>query len=168
MNRLHQGRYGVGRWLALFIFTLVLIGPAIRIFSFLGGYSHTIGLLARARHPYFSYTYYAVEQLISFAVQGYGVFAGIRLWRIRSGAVRQAKIFLFGIVLFAFADYIMGTIWIIVVTPLTIRASALSKFLSGQTAMALIETAIYAAVWYSYLLKSERVRVTFLQDLPTG
>ena len=72
------------------------------------------------------------------------------------------------VVLFAFADYIMGTIWIIVVTPLTIRASALSKFLSGQTAMALIETAIYAAVWYSYLLKSERVRVTFLQDLPTG
>jgi hypothetical protein len=78
------------------MFTLVLIGPAIRILSLLSTYSHTLEILARA-------------------------------------------------------------------TSQAIRASALSRFLSGQTAI-LLQTVIYAAVWYAYLLKSERVTGLFASN----
>ena len=55
----------------------------------------------------------------------------------------------------------MEIIWILLMTPEAIRASALSRVLYGQTAMALLQTAIYAAIWYTYLFKSERVRATY-------
>jgi|ERR1700722_5716883 len=160
LDRLSHPR-GVGGWLLFFIFSLVFFGPATRIFGFLGHYRHSMQIFARSPHSYSLYTYYFVEQLASFAVYGYGIFAGIQLWKIRSGAIQQAKRFLVSILVYAFLDYSMEIIWILLMTPEAIRASALSRVLYGQTAMALLQTAIYAAIWYTYLFKSERVRATY-------
>jgi hypothetical protein len=118
-------------------------------------------IFARSPHSHSLYIYYFVEQLASFAVYGYGIFAGIQLWKIRSGAIQQAKRFLVSILVYAFLDYSMEIIWIFLMTPEAIRASALSRALYDKTAMALLQTAIYAAVWYAYLFKSERVRATY-------
>jgi len=41
------------------------------------------------------------------------------------------------------------------------RATALSSFLVGTSAQTLLRSAIYIAVWYAYLTRSERIRVTY-------
>ena len=159
---------GAGGWLLFFIFTLVFIAPAVRIFSFLGTYGHSIELFSRSAHSHLFFAYYISEQLASFAVRGYGIYAGVQLWRTSPGAVDQAKRFLLLLVLFAFADCTAGA-WLVVFTvPEAIRGSALSNFLSGQTAKTLLQVCVYSGVWFSYLLKSERVRATFSQHPPVS
>jgi hypothetical protein len=167
-GRLNHPQRRASGWLLFFIFTLVFIGPATRIFGFLGAYRHSMELFSRSSHPHLFFAYYASEQLASFAVRGYGLFAGIRLWRISPGAVGQAKRFLFYLVVFSVADYATGAMYVVLTTPEATSVSALSKFLTGQAAKAILQACIYAGVWYSYLLKSDRVRVTFSRDQPTA
>jgi hypothetical protein len=167
-NRIDRACYGVGGWLLFFIFSLVFIGPGTRVIGFLGTYRHNLQIFARSPHRDAYYAYYFVEQFVRFTVYAYGIFAGIQLWRIRPEAVRQAKLFLLSILLFALADYAFGAMWIDIFTPERTRASVLSRFLSGPIAIALIETTFYATIWYFYLLKSQRVRATFSQELPTA
>jgi hypothetical protein len=161
-ERHNSSLHGVGGWLLFFIFTLVFFGPAARLFSFLLAFRQNIQTFAQAPHPHSLYTFYSVEQLVSFGIYGYGIFAGIQLWKTRPGAVEHAKRFIVALLLFAFADYVMAIIWVLLMTPEAVRTLALPEVLYGQAAKALLQTAVYAAVWYAYLLKSERVRVTFL------
>ncbi len=147
---------GVGGWLLFFIFTLVFFAPIRNIFSFLDSYEHSVGVFSRLpqSHPFFAY--YVSEQLAIFAARGYGIYVGIRLWRTSLGAVDHAKHFLLFLLLLAFADYIGGALIVEAVRP-----SALSNFLSGRSAIALLQSCVYSGVWYFYLLYSDRVRATF-------
>jgi hypothetical protein len=167
-GRFNDPHRRAGGWLLFFIFTLVFIGPTIRIFTFLGNYRQTMELFSRSSHSHLFYAYYVTEQFASFAVRGYAIFAGIRLWRISPGAVNEAKRCLFFLMLFALADYTTGAILVVLVVPEAVRVSALTNFLTGQTGRALLQTCGYSGIWYSYLLKSERVRVTFSQDQPSA
>src|ERR1700722_10997445 len=166
LDRLNHPQGRVGGWLLFFILTLVFFGPAMCVFTFLGHYRHSMQLFARSHHSYSLYAFYFVEQLASFAVRGYGLFAGIQLWKMRLDAIQHAKRFLLILLLYAFLDYTTAIIWTVLMTPEAIRSSALSRVLYGPTATALLQTAFYAAIWYAYLLKSERVRVTFLMRTP--
>jgi hypothetical protein len=157
-----------GGWLLFFIFTLVFIGPAIQIFNFLGSYRHSMDLISRSSHPHLYLAFYGSEHLVAFALRAYGIFAGIQLWRIVPGAVGQAKRFLFYFAVFSVADYATGGMFVFLTTPEGVSVSALSTFLAGKTGKALLQACGYAAIWYSYLLKSARVRVTFSQDQPAG
>jgi hypothetical protein len=78
---------GVGGWLLCFIFTLVFFSPAVRVWDFVAGYHQTMGNIAHIqRHPYSLYQLYFVEQLVAFALSGYGIIVGIRLWNVQPGA----------------------------------------------------------------------------------
>jgi hypothetical protein len=118
-------------------------------------------IFARSSHSHFHYAYYFVEQVAYFALCGYGIFTGTQLWKIRPGAIQQAKQFLLILLVFTFLDYTTVIIRILLMTPESIRASVLSRFLYGQRAKVLLQTTIYTAIWYAYLLKSKRVRATF-------
>jgi len=155
-----------GGWLLFFILTLVFIGPATRIFYFLGSYRHSLELILQTPHSNLHLAFYISEQLAAFAVRGYGLFAGIRLWRIIPGALGEAKRFLFYLAVFSVADYATGAMFALL-TPEVIRVSALSQFLTGQI-KPLVQNCGYAGIWYSYLLKSNRVRVTFSCPQPHG
>jgi hypothetical protein len=168
LDRLSQTSQGVGGWLLLFVLSLVIFGPAARVLNFLGGYRPSLEVFAKSSHGYSLYMFYFIEQLTSFAVCGYGIVVGIRLWRICPGAVQQAKRFLLSLLLFAFLDYTTGIVWFIGMTPGATQASALSRVLYGQAFMALLQTAAYTAIWHAYLWKSQRVRMTFSQDPPRG
>jgi len=118
-------------------------------------------VFAHSSHPYSLYVFYGGETLAGFAVYAYGLFAAVQLWRIRPGAVEHAKRFLFFLFCFRAADYMMGLNWIAVMGPAQSRAVSLSNFLAGKTALTLLRSAIYIAVWYAYLSRSERIRVTY-------
>lgn len=153
---------GAGGWLLLFIFTLVFFGPAAHVFAFLRGYRHSMEIFPRSTHPYSLYEFYFVEQLVGFAVYGYGIFAGIQLWKTRPAAVKHAKQFIIALVAYRLADFVVGVNWVSVMAP----HGTLSKFLSWRTVKPVLNASIYGAVWYSYLLKSKRVRMTFLLKSP--
>jgi len=152
---------GVGGWLLFFIFTLVFIGPATRVYGFLEAYGHIMRVFARSSHSTAALVYYFAEQMASFAVYGYGVFAGIELWKMRPGAVEKAKLFILVLLAFALLDYASGLIWIVLATPEANRASALFRVADGTGVEIIFKTCIYGSIWYAYLMKSKRVRATF-------
>lgn len=159
-ERLNHACCGVGGWLWLFLVGVIL-SPFFYASNVLHGYQHNMDVFARSAHPYSLYLFYAAETLAGFAVYSYGLFAGIQLWRIRHGAVEHAKRFLFFLFCFRAADYIIGLNWIAVMGSQQSRTMALSNFLEGKTALTLLRSAIYTAVWYAYFSRSERIRVTY-------
>jgi hypothetical protein len=162
-SRLHP-YYGVGGWLLFFIFGIVLVAPVLHTWNVWHAYRHSMEIFARSVHPYSLYAFYALETIAGFALYGYGIFAGIQLWRIQPNAVQHAKRFLLLLLAYRFADYVMGINWIALMASQDARAGALSNFLVGSAAKNLLRTAFYVALWYAYLSRSERVRVTFVEN----
>jgi hypothetical protein len=153
--------YGIGGWLLIFVIALVFIGPLAHLRASILGYQHSVESFARARHKYSLYGFYFTEQILGLAFDGYSIFAGIQLWKIRAGAVQRARQFLLALLLFRFLEYGVGLIWTVLMAPDSARSIAVSKFAFGNAAMNLLRGVIFAAVWYSYLLRSRRVRATF-------
>ena len=159
-ERLRHPYYGVGGWLILFLIGLFL-SPFLYVRNVLLRFQHNMDVFAHATHPYSLYAFYGMETLAGFAVYGYGLFAGIQLLRIRPRAVDHAKRFLIYLLCYRIADYARGLNWIALMGSEHSRATAFSNFLVGQSAQTLLRSAIYIAVWYAYLTRSERVRVTY-------
>jgi Protein of unknown function (DUF2569) len=156
---------GTGGWLALCIFTLIVSVPAAHVLYFVNSYQHSLEVILRSHHRYSLLAFYFVEQLANFGVRGYGIYAGIQLWKVRQGAIEKAKRFLLGLMLIALLDYVTGIVWIFLMEPSrSLVADKVLTFVRGRNSMAVLQTAFYVAIWYTYLLKSERVRVTFLMD----
>jgi hypothetical protein len=159
-DRLSHPYYGVGGWLWLFLIG-VSLSPFVYARNVLLGYQHSMDVFSHSAHPNSLYIFYAMETLGGLVVYGYGLFAGIQLWRIRPGAVEHAKRFLFYLFCFGAADYLMGLNWIAVMGHEHSSAIAFSNFLGGKSALKLSRAVIYIAVWYAYFSRSERVRVTY-------
>ncbi|MBZ5696793.1 MAG: DUF2569 domain-containing protein [Acidobacteriia bacterium] len=151
-----------------FICTLVFFGPAAEIWSFVRGYHHFMETVLHVPHPYSARAYYFAEKLVVFAIRAYGILTGIQLWKIRPGAVERAKRFLTIYFAYALVDYLMGIIWLALMTPEGLRHLALSNFLSGNAYRAPLSATGYAAIWYAYLSKSARVRSTFFENAQGG
>jgi len=159
-ERLHHPYYGVGGWLILFLIG-ILLSPFLYVRNVLLRFQHSMDVFARAAHSYSLYALYGMETLAGFLVYGYGLFVGIHLLRIRPRAVEHAKRFLVYLLCFRIAVYVMGLNWIALMGSEHSRATALSSFLVGTSAQTLLRSAIYIAVWYAYLTRSERIRVTY-------
>ena len=159
-DRLSHPYYGFGGWLWLFVIGC-LLSPFLFARNVLLRFQHNMDAFVHSAHHNSLFIYYATATLAGFVVYGYGLFAGIQLWRIRPRAVEHAKRFLFYLFCFRAADYLMGLNWIAVMGPENSRAVAFFSFLGGKTALTLLRSAIYIVVWYAYLSRSERVRVTY-------
>lgn len=160
--------FGVGGWLLFFILTLVFFSPASYIVAVLVGYRHTMESFSRSAHPYSLYQFYFVEQAVGLALCGYSIFAGIQLWKKRPGAVGNAKRFLVLLAIFRLADFVAGLDWAAIMG----TRGTLSHFLSVGTWRIPLNSLLYVALWYSYLLRSIRVRNTFsphgVASVPSG
>jgi hypothetical protein len=154
------GRYqpkGIGGWLLFFILTLVIFGPVAGIVQIKSGYHHNMELFSRSVHPYLLYGFYGVEQLLGFTIRGYGIFAGIQLWRRNPAGIENAKRFMIAFLIFSVADLAMGMNWVVLMG----HKGSLSRFISWQTVKPLLNAIGYALIWYSYLVKSNRVLMTY-------
>ena len=130
-----EPRYrGVGGWLAFFIVSLVVIRPIAHLVHFLRNNEHTLSVIYKSQHPYSLLAWYLGEKIVLFAIVGYGVFAGIQLFRIRPGAVWHAKTSLFYLLMYALADYIIAMNWVGLMVSNKSHAAALSNFLAGPAA----------------------------------
>ena len=162
-DRLLHPYYGVGGWLAIFIFSIVFVGPAYHVLHAVQHYADNMELIASSDHPYSLYLFYFGQTATRFAVYGYGMFAGIQLWRIRPNAVQHAKQFLIILLGLPVADFVMGINWFTLIFSEEGRTIALSSSLD-RTVRAIVRAAIYSAVWYAYLSRSERIQVTYSKN----
>jgi Protein of unknown function (DUF2569) len=140
---------GVGGWLALFIFGLVVGGPLITVYKLSEEYRNFIpagggspgGLLI-----------VGTDISISSAITAYGIYAGVSLFRGKPKAVTAAKRFL--ITLFIYS---------VLIVLLVILAGVLDPNQKTDTESlgASFRGLLYVLVWYSYLKKSKRVAATY-------
>jgi hypothetical protein len=151
---------GIGGWLLFFVLTMVVFGPAIYIVLFFTSYGHTMEGFARSSHPYANYLFYAVEQLADIAVRGYGIFAGIQLWKIRPTALMHAKRFLLLVALYHLADFAVAVNFRWILDP----PGTLGRYLP-QALLRQSRNLVYPVVWYAYLLNSKRVHNTFCSQI---
>lgn len=145
-----SGRKGVRGWLLVFCLMLTVVGPLISSWLMAERYLSLEPFFAASR---------SIEAalFISIAIEacsvGFGVYAGIRLWSIRPGAVNTAKRAL----LIGLAANVVTTALLIATGP----ASNAEGRLLHEVTMKLIPDFIFFTVCFAYLNKSTRVHVTY-------
>lgn len=146
---------GVRGWLLLFCVSLTILSPLITVFNIISGYQEV--------SPYIAVfpgllTITIIDAVLSIALTGFSIYAGIALWKIRTNAVKIAKKYLLTMlgysILSAFLPFMAG-----------LPSEANQSMISG-VAKSLFRAIIYVAVWYSYLNKSVRVRETYDKIIP--
>jgi len=144
---------GVGGWLLFLCLALTVFGPL-----------STLGVVTISFNQVSSFfdlypglmVITAIDAVLSLILSAFSIYAGIGLWRVRSGAVQMAKRYLLCV-----AGYLV--------------VAAILPFMSGvpsagDNAMimgALTGTCrglLFIVIWYSYLNKSKRVRNTYSSD----
>jgi len=93
------------------------------------------------------FIFFIIHAVCYFGVSGFGVYAGIALWRIRPGAVRLAKRFLLTFLVFGMVSYALRV------------AGGQADSLEG-----LRNVGWWCGLWYFYLARSERVAATYSLD----
>jgi len=137
---------GVRGWLALFILGLTIAEPArmiIRIDNLFQKSGLTRGT--------------ALEAAITLLLICFGIYAGVRLWKIKPKAVRLAKWYLVALVIYSVLVLLANLGAISPPTKGQIDTQEIGKEIGTA-----IGWMVFAIVWYSYLGNSKRVAATYL------
>ena len=148
---------GVGGWLLLLCFNLVVLVPAFSLYQV----NCDLDLLIRPQMRILlsvwskSYYYFSVVNLfVMLFLALYSFYSGLRLWQIKAGAVRTAKTFL---VVQLSLTLVMLALHQIILSQSGGRNVAAATM--GQSISALL----FFFIWYAYLMKSRRVNQTYDQ-----
>lgn len=133
---------GVGGWLALFVFTLIVGGPIMTIINVAGEFED-VGVVFVT----------VADAVISAALAGLGIYAGISLLRLKPNAVRIAKRYLI-----AYGIYTMVLLIMVVIAVIAASGDAQP---SVETAGPVIRGFGSVIIWYLYLEKSKRIAITY-------
>ena len=149
-SRLTHRYRGVGGWLLVLCLMLIGVGPLISAWFMAHEYAEFAPYFAGSRGLQAA-IFASIAITICSVV--FGVYAGLRLWSIRSGAVNTAKQAL----LFGLAADIVTTFVQIAAQP---SATADGRLLHEVT-MSLIPSLIFFTVSFAYLNRSTRVHATY-------
>ena len=141
---------GVRGWLLVLCLMLTVVGPLISSWVMADKYESLAPFFAGSRSL-------EAAILVSIAIEAcsvaFGIYAGIRLWSIRPGAVNTGKQAL----LLGLAANVITTALLIAAGP----ASAAEGRLLHQLTMNIIPDLIFFTVCFAYLNKSTRVHLTY-------
>jgi len=150
---INSGLKGVGGWLALFIVGQAFVRPLMT----LGQFANPESLAFKISESFpITATLITVERIIIIHLLIFGIAVGLALWRVHTPfSVKLAKIYLIAnpiilaldVLLFKFSDL-----------PPAIRDIIIERALSNVGGFA-----IWSLIWVLYFIKSERVRLTYLQ-----
>jgi hypothetical protein len=148
---LYDPRYkGVRGWLLFFCISLTVFNPL----TCLAGIEADLQLIGRLSSNYSGLrTMSFVECILSLAIAGYSIYAGVGLWRVEQGAVGKARIFLLCSLAYhvtdAFLPFMAGL------------SDAGNKAMIPEAVKSIIQGLVYFGVWGSYLNSSKRVKATY-------
>jgi hypothetical protein len=137
---------GVGGWLSLLIFGLVIGGPAVNLFGF-------VKELQPQTPSDLSGLGLFIDGAITLGLSGFGIYAGVLLWRIQPNGPRVARSFFIAVFFVSVASVLL---MMSVRNPSASNSDAYVKELNPP-----LRSLIAAIIWYSYLRKSKRVRATY-------
>lgn len=144
---------GVGGWLMFFVICITILGPLCSLFLvivFLMAAGTTINTDSALSQLF------AAFALVIIAYTVWGLFAGVALWKVRPGAVRQVKQFLMrGAIPFTFVFNLLPFL----ILPPSHRSDQLGSSAFGG----IVFGVAYALIWNSYFTKSVRVANTYPQ-----
>ena len=129
---------GVGGWLSLFIISLTILNPLMMAFGLVSSYEY-VSIL------------FLIISVWTVGLMCFSIYAGILLWKIRPNAVKIAKICL-----------LLYLVEPVVISILLFYLSSSNQELMGEFGTELSRSAIYVAIWFSYLNKSKMVKATYL------
>ena len=142
--------HGVRGWLLVLCLMLVVIGPVVSAWLMADQYARFAPFFAGSPGLQAAIL---VSQLIAAATLVFGIYAGLRLWRVRPNAVGTAKrALLFGLV----ADIVTTAVDVVVG-----QAPDASDRLLYQVEVNLIPSLIFFTLCFAYLNKSKRVQATY-------
>ena len=147
----HTPKYvGVGGWLAFFIVTVLIIGPVLSIPGLLREFRLLVdgAGLSRGR-----WSLVVTNFGVTLFMRGFGIYAGVKLWKIAQNAVRIAKRYLL----------CWGVYWAIVLS-LTAVTGVMGAISKDEIWLHVEHSAVSlfgAALWYSYFEVSDRVAATY-------
>ena len=127
---------GVSGWLLFFCISLTILIP-LKIMAEYGGRGVDIWHIRGV----------STDGLLSLALATSSIYVGVCLWRVRPGAVKKAKLFLWFVLAFALA----GDVLSIVADSSVVYAAA------GRA----VGSVIAVSIWLSYFSSSKRVAATY-------
>jgi hypothetical protein len=139
---------GIGGWLLFFILSLTIITPAFQVYVVYNEWK-----LYDTTPSSLLFNVLAVDLSMQAILVVLGIYAGIRLWLMKSGAPLVAKAYLLGVFGQQVVLLLMG-FWI------ASKVSAAPENI-GSVIMEPLRSVIYVVIWYSYLKKSQRVAATY-------
>jgi hypothetical protein len=140
---------GVAGWLLVLVIILTIISPLAMIIDLIRIYESS------RQNPYmwlkFS-VFFEIISIMTLCTVIFSLYAGISLWRIRPRAVKVTKIYLLCLQAYALImPFLMGLF--------SVRSE--DMFFAGFVTITL-RSLFFVVIWYMYLVRSERVRATFL------
>ena len=141
---------GVGGWLLLFCLQLTIFNPISSVYNLVSGYS---GLKNHFNTFPGLWTFFISDAILSSGIIIFSIYAGISLWQTRKGAVKIAKIYLLVFIIYSVVEGIL-------LFTAGLPSQALNSII-GETTKDFVKSLVYFAIWYSYLVKSKRVKNTF-------
>jgi hypothetical protein len=149
-----QPKYkGVGGWLLLLCLSLTIFRPLFTLISLVSALN-TASLLS-TQFPSF-FTFVVIDTILSLGLMCFSIYAGVALWTVKSGAVKIAKTYLLVFLAYAVIENFLL---------FTVGLPSQSDIVLQEGIKQIVRSAVYFAVWYAYLNKSERVKATYGDDL---
>ena len=141
---------GVAGWLMLLCVGLTILGPLRSLVTLVQGYNES--------SPHFERipglrTLATIDIPLSLALISFSIYAGLRLWQIKPGAVQTAKKFY--ICMLAYTA-ISVTLPFMVELP-----QQATSAMQGEALKEIIQSAVSVGIWYFYLRVSKRVKATY-------
>lgn len=146
-------KVGVGGWLLLLCFVLTCVSPASSLYHI---FSHTIPTLMNPHISVRVLPIFIIFPVLFIPIAVFGFFAGLKLWLVRPGAVSFAKHYLLTYMGAHIAYFLVWVFWIYIFQPN--QPGSFAEMGRGH----LVNPILFAALWYVYLQRSERVRTTYL------
>ncbi len=141
---------GVRGWLLALCVVMTWVGPAISACLMAGEYAAAAPYFAGSRQVL---AVFVATLVLTAAAAAYGIHAGLRLWRVRPGAVATAK----GALLFGLAVDVLSAAAHTAMGP----AAESGWALRGDLASSLLPGLVFFTVCFAYLNRSERVQATY-------
>jgi hypothetical protein len=142
---------GVGGWLGLLILDLAIFSP---LFFLVMVYALGFGINIISYYPQLGWLI-VVDRVSGMAIAGLSIYAGVKLYRVRPGAVRFTKRFL--LISGVYATLVSGLIYLAA----TNTGVAAIKENVGTIPAFIVSAWVGRGVWYLYLSYSKRVAATY-------
>ena len=142
--------FGVKGWLLFLCIALTVLSPMRMFFD--------LNNMLRETIPYFSMApgllvIVVLITVLTLALAGFSIYSGIALWKLKPRAVLITKRYLLIFLAYSFLSLLI----IVFSIPPEVTIGAMFH----EALKSLYQPLIFFGVWYSYLLKSERVKATY-------